>query len=64
MAENVDEDSAVKHWLAVHRRDQVGNFLFGRSGCEKHISSGEKYITFQVVIREIDANLPDYLEGE
>jgi len=29
LAENVDEDSAVKHWLAVHRRDQVGNFLEG-----------------------------------
>ena len=29
LAENVDEDSAVKHWLAVHRRDQVGNFLLG-----------------------------------
>ena len=46
LAKNVDEDPAVKHWLAVHCRDQVGNFLFGRSGCEKHISSGEKYITF------------------
>jgi len=29
LAKNVDEDSAVKHWLAVHRRDQVGNFLEG-----------------------------------
>ena len=29
LAKNVDEDSPVKHWLAVHRRDQVGNFLFG-----------------------------------
>jgi len=30
LAKNVDEDSPVKHWLAVHRRDQVGNFLKGK----------------------------------
>jgi len=27
LTKNIDEDPAVKHWLAVNRRDQVGNFL-------------------------------------
>jgi len=30
LAKNVDEDPSVKHWLTVHRRDQVGNFLEGK----------------------------------
>jgi len=29
LTKNVDEDSTIKHWLAVDCRDQVGNFLEG-----------------------------------
>jgi len=30
LAKNVDENSTIKHWLAVNCRDQVGNFLKGK----------------------------------
>ena len=47
MTKNIDEDPAVKHWLAVNRRDQVGNFLLCRKihilGCENYISGCKEY---------------------